>query len=370
MEISTKTEYFNEPLHLESGRILQNFRLTYESYGKLNADKSNAVIVCHALTGSHHAAGRYQGETKSGWWDAMIGSKKGIDTDRYFVICVNILGSPFGSTCPLDIDESSGREYRMKFPVLTISDVVNAQMMLFNRLGIKKAHAVIGGSLGGMQVLSFAIEHPNFTDRAVMLASTYATRAWAIAFNKIAIHGILNDIIFDDGNYDKNLVKTHGLVGMEVGRMAGHISFLSPSSTDSKFGRNYVSTDGLYELKGRFEVDRYMEYNGANFAKRFDPLCYLYIVKMMNIFDATRHYDDLKDALSNIKAKLTLISFSGDMLFMASEMREIYDAMVDLGRLEMSEYHEIASSYGHDAFLVEVEKFDFYIKRALEWEKA
>lgn len=365
MLIQTKTEYFDKPLHLESGRILQNFKLKFETYGKLNSTKSNAVIVCHALTGSHHAAGLYENDKKPGWWDRMIGDGKIIDTTKYFVVCVNILSSPFGSTCPLDIDQSTGKEYRMNFPVITISDVVNAQMRLFERLGIKKAHAIIGGSLGGMQALCFAIEHSEFSDRVVMLASTYATRAWAIAFNKIAIHGILNDIIFDNGNYDKNLVKTHGLVGMEIGRMAGHISFLSPSSTDIKFGRNYVSTDGLYELKGRFEIDRYLEYNASNFAKRFDPLCYLYITKMMNIFDCTRHYDDLKHALSNIKAKLTLIAFEGDFLFMPSEMREIYDSMIELKK--QVKFYNIKSSYGHDAFLVEYDKFDFYVKEALEW---
>ena len=204
MKISTNLEYFNEPLHLESGRILSSFKLKYETYGKLNENKTNAVVVCHALTGSCHAAGRYDGDAKPGWWDTLIGDNKTIDTTKYFVICVSILGSPFGSTNPLSIDESTSTEYRLKFPVLTISDVVNAQMRLFTRLGIKKAHAVVGGSLGGMQALCFAIDHPNFSDRIVMLASTYATRAWAIAFNKIAIHGILNDIIFDNGNYDKN----------------------------------------------------------------------------------------------------------------------------------------------------------------------
>lgn len=369
MEISTKIEYFDEPLYLESGRILPTYKLAYETYGKLNSDKSNAVVVCHALTGSHHAAGRYENDVKFGWWDAMIGDGKAIDTKKYFVICVNILSSPFGSTCPLDIDKTTNKEYRTKFPVIVISDVVKAQINLFNRLGIKKAHAVIGGSLGGMQALCYAIEHSNFSDRIIMLASTYATRAWAIAFNKIAIEGILNDPKFDGGNYDKTTIESEGLKGMAIGRMAGHISFLSPYSTQRKFGRNYVDTDGLYELKGRFEVDRYMEYNGYNFSKRFDPLCYLYIVKMMNIFDCTRHYNSLSEALAFIKARLTLISFSGDMLFMPQEMRQMYECMVENGRSDMVEYFEIESDYGHDAFLVETDKFDFYIKRALEWKK-
>lgn len=368
MQIRTHIKEFNEPLHLESGRILTSFKLAYETYGELNADKSNVIVVCHALTGSHHAAGRYQDESKAGWWDGMIGDDKIIDTKKYFVICVNVLGSPFGSTCPLDIDKSRNEEYRLKFPVIVISDVVKAQMRLFKELGITHAHAVIGGSLGGMQALCYAIEYPKFSERIIMLATTYATSPWAIAFNKIAIYGIMNDPKFKNGNYDKNEVKNDAMLGLVLGRMAGHVSFLSPHSMQKKFDRNYVATDGLYELGGRFEVDRYLEYNGNNFAKRFDPLCYLYIAKMMNVFDCTRNYDSLKDALSHITAKLTLISFEGDMLFPPRLMEEIHEVMCDLGRQNLSEYINIDSDYGHDAFLVELDKFDFYVKRALEWK--
>ncbi|MCI6642146.1 MULTISPECIES: homoserine O-acetyltransferase [Campylobacter] len=365
MRIERKVEYFDEPLHLESGRILSNFKLAYETYGELNADKSNVIVVCHALTGSQHAAGRFEGDVKAGWWDALIGDGKAIDTREYFVICVNILASQFGSTCPLDKDEH-GLEYRLKFPVIVISDVVRAQMKLFSRLGIKKAHTVIGGSLGGMQTLCFAIEHPDFCDRAIILASTYATQPWAIAFNKIAIEAILNDPKFQNGNYDKQNIYKNGLPGLKIGRMAGHISFLSPHSMDKKFGRNYVETDGLYELKGRFQVDRYLEYNGTNFSKRFDPLCYLYITKMMNIFDCTRHYDSLEEALSFIKAKLTLIAFSGDVLFPPVLMKEMQTAMQNIGRSKQVDFNLIDSDYGHDAFLVETEKFDFIITKALQ----
>ena len=366
MKIETKIEHFNEPLHLESGRILSNFKLAYETYGELNADKSNVIVVCHALTGSHHAAGRYENETKAGWWDALIGDNKAIDTTKFFVICVNIISSPFGSTCPLDIDESTGKEYRTRFPVVVISDVVKAQMRLFARLGITRAKAVIGGSLGGMQALCYAIEYPNFAENIFLLATTYATNPWAIAFNKISTQAILSDPNFKNGNYDKNEIAKNGLKGLEIGRMAGHISFLSPASMQKKFGRNYVETDGLYELGGRFQVDRYLEYNGANFAKRFDPLCYLYIAKMMNIFDCTRHYGSLKNALSVVKSKMHIISFEGDVLFPPHLMKEIYDCLVDLGKKSLAHYAEIDSDYGHDAFLVEVEKFDFMIKRALD----
>ena len=279
MIINTTIEKFDEPLYLESGRILERFELAYETYGELNQDKSNAIVVFHALTGSHHAAGRYEGDKKSGWWDPLIGDGKVLDTKKFFVICVNVIGSCFGSTGPMSTD----KPLRLKFPVITISDMVSAQMKLFKRLGIKKAYAVIGGSMGGMQALCTAVEYPKFTDRIICLASTYATQAWAIAFNRLAMEGIVNDPRFENGQYEKNAFQEKGLFGFAVGRMAGHISFLSPTSMDRKFGRNYVATDGLYELFGRFEVERYMEYNGHSFAKRFDPLSYLYIIKAMNI---------------------------------------------------------------------------------------
>jgi len=254
---------------------------------------------------------------------------------------------------------------RLKFPVVTISDMVASQMKLFKRLGIEKAYAIIGGSMGGMQALCVAVEYPEFTDRVICIASTYATQAWAIAFNRLAMEGIVNDPRFKDGQYDKDAFKDEGLFGFAVGRMAGHISFLSPHSMDSKFGRNYVSTDGLYELFGRFEVERYMEYNGHSFAKRFDPLSYLYIIKAMNIFDATRNYDSLEHSLHHIKSKLTLIAFKEDKLFRPREMEEIRDTLVNLGRGSEVDYVCIDSDYGHDAFLIEYDKFDFYIEKAL-----
>ena len=363
LNLKTYKQSFDEPLYLESGRILSNFELVYETYGELNTQKSNVIVICHALTGSHHAAGRYENDSKPGWWDGFIGDGKGVDTTKFFVICVNILGSNFGSTNPLSIEKSTAKEYRLRFPVLTVSDVVKAQMKLFSRLGITHAHAVIGGSLGGMQALCFAIEFPNFAKNVIIMASTYQSKPWAIAFNKIAIEGILNDPNFKDGFYDKKEIAKNGLVGMALGRMAGHISFLSPNSMDKKFGRNFVQTDGLYELKGRFEVDRYMEYNGYGFPKRFDPLSYLYIVKMMNIFDCTRHYDSLSDALAPICAKISLIAFSGDLLFPPSCMREISDELDKLGK--KCKYVEIQSDYGHDAFLVEIPKFDEVVKGIL-----
>jgi homoserine O-acetyltransferase len=366
VNIQTFVEHFDEPLYLESGRILETYDLKYETYGEMNETKSNVIVVFHALTGSHHAAGRYEGETKAGWWDPLIGDNKIVDTTKYCVICVNILGSCFGSTGPMSVNSKTKEPLRLKFPVLTISDMVRAQMNLFTRLGIKEAYAIIGGSLGGMQGLCMSIEYPHFAKRVILLATTYATGPWAIAFNKLAMEGIVKDPRFKNGNYEMEDFEEEGLLSFAIGRMAGHISFLSPHSMDKKFGRNYVETDGLYELFGRFQVEKYMEYNGYSFAKRFDPLSYLYIIKAMNIFDATRNYDSLEDSLKHIKAKLTLISFQGDYLFMHEEMEFIKTTMENMGKGEKVDYVCIDSHYGHDAFLIEYDKFDFYITKALE----
>jgi len=355
MKIQTQKIKFNEPLYLESGRVLEPYEIVYETYGKLNSDKSNVILVCHALTGSHHAAGFYEGDRKPGWWDGLIGEAKAIDTKKYFVICMNNIGSCFGSTGPMSINPYTNEPYRFSFPVLTISDIVAAQVRVLKE---------IGGSMGGMQALCYAIEYPNIAENIFILASTAYTRPWAIAFNKIAIEAIRNDPAFKNGYYEVDDIKANGLVGLAIGRMAGHISFLSHDSMDKKFGRKYVAQDGLYELFGRFEVERYLEYNGYNFPKRFDPLSYLYIVKTMNIFDASRGHDSLEEVLSKIKANLYLFAFKSDLLFRPSEMKEIYDILIKLGKKNV-EYHLIDSNYGHDAFLVEIDKFDYIIKGLL-----
>ena len=366
MEIETKIEKFDEPLHLESGRILEKFQIKYETYGQLNEDKSNVIVICHALAGSHHAAGRYADEAKPGWWDKFIGDGKAIDTNKYFVICSNNIGSTFGSTNALSIDPSTKKEYRLKFPVLAISDIVKAQMKLYDKLGIKNAKAVIGGSMGGMQALCYAIEHPNFAKHIFALATTAYTRPWAIAINKIAIESIRHDKAFKDGFYEKDDLEASGLPGLAIGRMAGLIAYLSPQLFNSKFGRDYSRTDGLYELFGRFEVERYLEYNSYSFPKIFDPLSYLYICKTMNIFDAGRNKDKLEDSFEKINSKLHLISFSDDMLFFPEEMEEIRDIMIKIGKENQVTYKMVDSQSGHDSFLVEVEKFDKYVVDLLE----
>jgi len=366
LKLETHTKHFTNPLYLESGRILEPYDLTYETYGECNDDKSNVVVVCHALTGSHHAAGTYENDIKPGWWDGLIGDGKAIDTRKYFVICVNVIGSCFGSTGPMSPNYPTDTPYRMRFPVITISDMVKAQRILFDQIGIHKAHAVIGGSMGGMQALCFAIEHPNFAKKHLILASTYATQPWAIAFNKVAREAVIQDPAFQDGNYDTEAIRRDGFPGFAIGRMCGHISYLSPWSMQKKFGRDYVETDGLYELFGKFQVERYLDYNGMNFVQWFDPLSFLYITKAINIFDAARNYDSLEDSLSRIRSQIYLYAFSSDMLFLPEEMRTIEKTMHNIDKGHLVTYREIESNYGHDAFLVELDKFSHMITEALE----
>ncbi len=366
MKITTAIKKFKKPLYLESGRILEPYELAYETYGELNADKSNVIVVCHALTGSHHAAGLYEGDRKPGWWDRVIGDGKAIDTRKYFVICVNVIGSCFGSTGPLSKIYPTDKEYRLTFPVITISDMVKAQISLFDSLGIHKAEAVIGGSMGGMQALCFAIEHPRFAKKHIILASTYATQPWAIAFNKVAREAIIRDPDFQNGEYDLEKLRQKGFSGLMIGRMSGHISYLSPDSMQKKFGRFYDERDGLYDLFGKFQVEKYLDYNSQNFVQWFDPLSYLYITKAINIFDATRNYHSLEDSFERIRGKIYLIAFKSDLLFLPSEMKHIEETMKKINKASQVRYFEVDSDYGHDAFLVEIPKFEEIIMNALK----
>jgi len=364
MKIKTDIARFSSPLYLESGRILEPYQIAYETYGTPNADYSNVILVCHALSGSHHVAGRYKGERKAGWWDELIGDGKAIDTDKYFVICSNVVGSCFGSTSPMSDNYPSNEPYRLKFPVVTIKDMIRAQMQLLAHLGIYHLKAIIGGSMGGMQALQFAVDYPNLADKIIALATTYATRPWTIAFNKVAMEAIRKDPRFMHGNYEREAFVEEGLDGLAIGRIAGHISYLSPNSMDQKFGRNYVSNDGLFELFGRFEAERYMEYNTANFSRMFDPLSYLYIIKAINTFNLSRGYDSLYEAILRIKATVHLFSFSADYLFFPEEMAHIAKMMERNG--QNYTYREVKSDYGHDAFLVETDKFESDIRKIFE----
>jgi len=363
MKIETKIAKFTKPLYLESGRILEPWQIIYETYGELNEDKSNVILITHALSGSHHAAGVYDGDRKPGWWDALIGDGKAIDTTKYFVIATNVIGSCFGSTGPMSpIYPGSEERYRLKFPVITIKDMVKAQKFLLDFLGIKKLKAIIGGSMGGMQALRLAVDYPGFAEYIIPIATTYQTKPYVIAINKSMIEAIRADKEFKNGNYK---IGTE-LKGLASARMIGYLNYISPATFEKKFQREYVKTDGMFELFGRFQVESYLDYNGANFPKWFDALSYIYLLKAISLFDISRGFNSLEDAFLNIKDKLFLISFSGDTLFFPQEMRDIKKYMDKVGG--RCQYYEIDSDYGHDSFLVEVEKFDYLISDILKGE--
>lgn len=364
LALHTSKVNFTSPLYLDSGRILEPYCLVYETYGVLNENKDNVVVVTHALTGSHHAAGWYEGDKKPGWWDGMIGSGKAIDTDKFFIICVNVLGSCYGSTAPMSPMYPNVFPYRLRFPVLSIRDMVRAQKTLFGALGLERVYAIIGGSMGGMQALMFAIDYPNFAQKIIPLATTYATRPHVIAANKIMSEAIFADSDFNGGNYNLEELQQKGCKGLAIARMLGFMHYLSPTAMQKKFGRNYVQNDGLYELRGRFEVERYLEYNGYNFSKYFDPLSYLYLIKAVSNFDVALGFDSMSQALGRIQSSVHLITFSGDCMFFPSEMEELHKMLCDLDK--KSTFYEVQSDYGHDSFLVEIEKIQDYVKSLLE----
>jgi len=361
MNIETKIAKFTKPLYLESGRILEPWQIIYETYGELNEDHSNVILVTHALSGSHHAAGKYENDTKPGWWDSLIGDGKAIDTKKYFVIATNVIGSCFGSTGPMShLYPGSGERYRLKFPVITIKDMIKAQKILLDSLGIKHIKAIIGGSMGGMQALRFGVDYPGFAEYIIPIATTYQTRPYVIAINKTMTEAIRADKEFNDGNYKPGSL----LKGLCAARMIGYLNYTSPATFEKKFSREYVKTDGMFELFGRFQVESYLEYNGANFPKWFDALSYIYLLKAISLFDISRGFNSLEDAFKVIKDKLYLISFSGDTLFYPEEMRDIKKYMDKVNG--KCQYYEIDTNYGHDSFLVEVDKFDFLIKDILK----
>ena len=348
MILQSKIQNFDEPLYLESGRVFSNFKLAYETYGELNQDKSNVIVICHALTGSAHAAGLYEGDIKPGWWDGLIGDHKAVDTTKFFVICINILASPFGSTCPLDVDESSGREYRLRFPVVVVSDVVRAQMMLLKRLGIARARAVIGGSLGGMQALQWAIDYPDRVRHALVIASATRLSAQNIAFNDVARQAIITDPDFHEGHYRRfNTIPRRGL---RIARMMGHITYLAEEGLGRKFGRSLH--DGIrYGYGVEFEIESYLRYQGDKFAERFDANTYLRMTKVLDYFSPAAAFgNDLVAALRQTKAKFFVASFTTDWRFAPARSRALVKHLVKAGR--DVQYIEVESNHGHDAFLM------------------
>jgi homoserine O-acetyltransferase len=370
LKIETGIKTFKKPLYLESGRILEPYDIAYTTYGELNEKRDNVILITHALTGSHKPVKEDGCKVfNNGWWDSLIGDGKTVDTKKFFVVSTNVIGSIFGSTSPISpinpLNPSKNRLYRYNFPVITIKDMVRAQHIFLQSIGIRKVKAIIGGSMGGMQALQFGVDFPNFSELIIPIATTSATQPWTIAFNKVTQEAIRRDPKFKDGNYDIEEIERDGLDGLVIGRMAGHISFLSHQSMKRKFARNYLKDDGFFDINGRFQVDSYLEYNGIKFSKNFDPLSYLYLTKAINIFDLSNGFSSLDHALQNFEAKMVLISFSGDLLFLPEESETIVNSMKNINRENLVKYFEIESDYGHDAFLIEFDKFAHIIEEAL-----
>ncbi len=344
---------FDAPLALQSGASIRAYSLAYETYGTLNAERSNAVLICHALNASHHVAGVYAGQEKSeGWWDTMIGPGKPVDTDRFFVIGVNNLGSCFGSTGPMHVNPDTGRVWGADFPVVTVEDWVNAQARLLDGLGIAQLAAVMGGSLGGMQALSWTLQYPQRVRHAVVVASAPNLNAENIAFNEVARRAIVTDPDFHGGHFYQ-----HGVVprrGLRIARMIGHITYLSDDVMNEKFGRQLRNgLDLQYTTQDiEFQIESYLRYQGDKFSEYFDANTYLLITRALDYFDpARRHNGNLAKALAIATAKFLLVSFTTDWRFSPARSREIVKALLD-NRRDVS-YAEIDAPHGHDAFLLE-----------------
>jgi homoserine O-acetyltransferase len=342
---------FSEPLPLQSGASLADYTLVYETYGSLNAERSNAVLVCHALNASHHVAGSYEGKPKSeGWWNNMVGPGKPLDTDRFFVIGVNNLGSCFGSTGPMHNNPATGKPYGASFPVVTVEDWVHAQARLADRLGIQKFAAVMGGSLGGMQALAWSMLYPTRIAHSLVIASTPKLSAQNIAFNDVARQAILTDPDYHDGDF-----YAHGVVpkrGLRVARMIGHITYLSDDDMAEKFGRDLRNAEYQFGYGVDFEIESYLRYQGDKFSEYFDANTYLLITKALDYFDPARaHQGDLSAALANTQAEFLVVSFTTDWRFAPERSREIVQALVNNQRHVT--YAEIDAPHGHDAFLLD-----------------
>ena len=341
-------------LQTEGGETLGPITVAYETYGTLSPHRENAIFICHALTGDAHAAGFHSHESKkAGWWDDFVGPGKGLDTDRYFVICANILGGCQGTTGPGSTNPETGNQYRSDFPVITVGDIVAVHSALVEYLGVERLLGAIGGSLGGMQVLEWAARFPNHIQAAIVLASGSNLSAQGIAFNTVGRRAILADPRFKDGNYDD---EEGPLDGLALARMLAHITYLSEASIEMKFGRRLQHSDQLaYDLRREteFQIESYLHYQGERFVERFDANSYLYLTKAMDYFHLDRKYGSLADALGRTEARFLLTSYTSDWLFPTSQSKKIVQALIQTSR-DVS-FVELESPYGHDAFLIELE---------------
>lgn len=353
--VAPQSMFFSTPLPLQSGAKLCDYTLVYETYGTLNADHSNAVLVCHALNASHHVAGHYSEDASTkGWWDNMVGPGKALDTDKFFVIGVNNLGSCFGSTGPMHANPATGKPYGAHFPVVTVEDWVQSQARLADALGIQQFAAVMGGSLGGMQALAWSILFPERLRHCVVIASTPKLTAQNIAFDDVARQAILTDPDYHGGDF-----YAHGVVpknGLRVARMIGHITYLSDDDMAVKFGRDLRSGTYQFGFGIDFEIESYLRYQGDKFSEYFDANTYLLITKALDYFDPAKDFGgDLTKTLSNTRAEFLLVSFSTDWRFAPERSHEMVQALVNNKRVVT--YAEINAPHGHDAFLLDDQRY-------------
>jgi homoserine O-acetyltransferase len=353
--VTARLARFTEPLRLKSGAVINEYALAYETYGTLNSDRSNAVLICHALNASHHVAGWYAEDPKDiGWWDNMIGPGKPVDTNRFFVIGVNNLGGCHGSTGPCSINPQTGRPWGGSFPVITVEDWVAAQARLAEKLGIDQFAAVMGGSLGAMQSLQWTISHPEKLRHALVIACAPNLSAQNIAFNEVARQAIITDPDFHGGNYYEHGTKPQR--GLRVARMVGHITYLSDDEMASKFGRQLKNGKLTYSFDTEFQIESYLRYQADKFSEYFDANTYLRITKALDYFDpAFEHGGNLSRAFARTQASFLVVSFTTDWRFSPERSREIVKALLD-NRCRVT-YAEIEAPHGHDAFLLDDERY-------------
>jgi len=352
------------PFTFKSGQTIPGFTLRYETYGTLNATRDNAVLVCHALSGDHHCAGWHaESDGKPGWWNNLIGPGKAVDTRRFFVVCANVLGGCQGSTGPSSIDPATGRPYGSRFPFVTIRDMVDAQKLLLDHLGVAELHAVLGGSMGGMTAMLFATEYPLFTRRQIILASTAKESAQAIAFNEVGRQAIMQDPAWNQGDYPRD---GGPRVGLAIARMMAHITYLSDAGMDRKFGRRKRETTAgeTSTFDAQFEVESYLRHQGQSFINRFDANSYLYITRAIDQFDPAGAAGSLERAFAPVQAESLVVGFTSDWLFPPEQGRAIALALLRSGK--RASYAELATDLGHDSFLLESAELYTLIQGFLE----
>ena len=360
LNIITSIAQIRDPLKLSSGKIINEYDLKYETYGNLNKEKNNAVLVCHALSGNHHAAGFYENDKKPGWWDNMIGPGKPIDTNKLYVVCLNNLGGCHGSTGPTSKNPDTNKIYGSSFPIITVRDWVESQKKLMDYLEIKNWRFIVGGSLGGMQAFQWTIQYPMLVKNCIVIAAAPKLTAQNIAFNEVARQAIMKDPNWHDGNYiEKGVVPAQGLA---LARMLGHITYLSDESMGEKFGRDLKESKLNFNYDVEFQIESYLRYQGEKFVTGFDANTYLLMTKSLDYFDPIKDFgDSLNDLFKSVNSKYLIISFTSDWRFPPKRSRELVKILLD--NEKNVSYAEISSEGGHDAFLMDNKDY-FHIMKS------